>query len=52
MLGVIEAVCVMLVFFRRTRPLGALLTLAVMPNVAAMNLAFGTGATFNAVTLP
>jgi hypothetical protein len=51
MLGVIEAVCVMLVFFRRTRPLGALLTLAVMSNVAAMNLAFGIGATFNAVTL-
>lgn len=51
MLGLIEALCVLLIFFRRTRPVGALLTLASMVNVAAMNLAFGIGATFNAVTL-
>jgi len=51
MLGCIEALCILLVFFRRTRPIGALLTLATMANVAAMNVAFGIGATFNAVSL-
>jgi hypothetical protein len=51
MLGGIEALCILLVFFRRTRPIGALLTLATMANVTAMNLAFGIGATFNAATL-
>lgn len=50
-LGLIEAVCVVLVFFRRTRPIGALMTLAVMSNVAAMNVYFDISAKFNAVSL-
>jgi hypothetical protein len=51
MLGLIEATCVLLVFFRRTRPIGALLTLAVMSNVAAMNYYFDISAKFNAFSL-
>ncbi|MEO5588412.1 MAG: hypothetical protein ABIS03_02410 [Gemmatimonadaceae bacterium] len=36
MLGLVEALCVILIFFRRTRPIGALLPLAVMSNVARL----------------
>lgn len=51
LLGLIEATCVLLVFFRRTRPIGAVLTLAVMSNVAAMNVYFDITAKFNAFSL-
>lgn len=51
LLGLIEAACVLLVFFRRTRPVGAVLTLAVMSNVAAMNVYFDISARFNAFSL-
>jgi hypothetical protein len=50
LLGASEALCVVLVLFRATRPFGALLTLAVMANVTAMNVSFGIGAVFNAAS--
>jgi hypothetical protein len=51
LLGLIEAACVLLVFFRRTRPIGAVLTLAVMSNLAAMNAYFDISAKLNAFSL-
>ena len=39
--GALEMLAVFLLCFRRTATLGALVTLAVMVNVAAMNLAYG-----------
>jgi hypothetical protein len=51
LLGLIEALCVVLLFFRRTRPIGALLSLAVMSNVAAMNIFFDISAKFNSIAL-
>ncbi len=51
LLGLTEALCVVLLFFRRTRPIGALLSLAVMSNVAAMNIFFDISAKFNSIAL-
>src|SRR5262249_35675417 len=49
--GLIELLCVVLVFFRLTRPVGALLTFAVMANVVTLDRQFEVPALPPAVAL-